>query len=92
MSIKRLNPPIPVFILEGRGWPTGSALAHAWVDPTGDHQTIWRVCLDINGQWWDVPGKWVRGVHNITQGRNKDGNVSPELNRDGQFGFELGAR
>ena len=55
-----------------RGWPQGAALCYAWVDYCFYSETHWRVCFNNGGAWYDAPGRFVRGVENLSQGRTKD--------------------
>ena len=100
MIITRLDPPLPVYVRadKSHGWPQGSALCYAWVDYCPDSETHWRVCFSNGGAWYDVPGRYVRGVENLSQGRTKasstagandlimwvtmDGNLKAWFNRD----------
>ena len=100
MIITRLDPPIRVYVNLGKpkGWIQKPALCYAWVDYCPDSETHWRVCFSNGGAWYDVPGRYVRGVENLSQGRTKasstagandlimwvtmDGNLKAWFNRD----------
>jgi len=63
--LTQLNPPIPVLT------PQGKALAHVLIDYGAEHDLIWIVFLDSNGQCWSYSNKDIRGQQNITMGRNE---------------------
>lgn len=62
MKMFQLDPPIPVFLIEGppRNWPAGKATCVAWIDYSQEHNTLWKCALDDGGEVWDVPQSHVR--------------------------------
>lgn len=64
----RLNPTIPVEVLE-----KGSGEALAWLDYSSEHDLMWVVGLDRNGEVWCVPNYQVRLLKNYSVGRNLEG-------------------
>jgi hypothetical protein len=62
--IYQLDPPIPVFTDMGAGYCV------AWIDYSQEHDTIWKVCLNATGEFWDLPQSRVRGQTNISMGRH----------------------
>ena len=61
--ILQLSPPIPV------STPKGSGLAHIVIDYGIEHNLIWTVFLDKNGECWSFPNPEIRAQNNITFGR-----------------------
>jgi hypothetical protein len=59
----QLDPPIPVLSPKGKG------LAHALIDYGAEHDLIWIVFQDENGQCWSWGNKEIRGQVNVTMGR-----------------------
>jgi hypothetical protein len=59
----QLDPPIPVLSPKGKG------LAHALIDYGAEHDLIWIVFQDENGQCWSWSNKEIRGQVNVTMGR-----------------------
>lgn len=62
--IQQLNPPIPVNTPKGNG--------EAWlvIDYHPETDIMWVVCLDDTGQVWTFKNQEVRGIKNVTIGRN----------------------
>jgi hypothetical protein len=75
--ILQLDPPIPVFVVEGWGGPGGEADCFAWVDYSQEHFTLWKVAMRVGGAVFDVPQSHVRAQFNISMGRLKAGVTSP---------------
>jgi len=61
--IMQLNPALPVVT------PKGSGLAHIVLDYGVEHNLIWTVFLDSNGECWSFDNKDIRAAKNITMGR-----------------------
>ena len=59
----QLNPPIPVIS------PHGPGLAHAIIDYGPEHDLLWVLFLDKNGECWTFNNKEIRGQTNITMSR-----------------------
>jgi len=59
----QLNPPIPVIT------PKGTGLAMLIVDYGAEHNLMWTVFLDANGECWTYPNHQIRAQKNITMGR-----------------------
>lgn len=59
----QLNPPIPVTT------PKGTGLAHIIIDYGPEHNLMWTVFLDSNGECWTFDNKQIRAQKNITMGR-----------------------
>ena len=63
--LTQLNPPIPVHIVD-----KGNAVApHLVIDYGLEHDLIWVVFLDANGESWAVKNPDVRARWNETAGR-----------------------
>ena len=65
MSFTQLNPSLPVFV-EGKG----NGVAFAVIDYGEEHNLIWVVALDANGEIWCSPNPKVRMRANWTMGRS----------------------
>lgn len=65
----QLNPPIPVTVVAGSGWPTGSGMAIGWIDYSQEHNTLWICAMDDGGEVWTVPQSHVRLQFNVSMGR-----------------------
>ncbi len=61
----QLNPPIPVWTAKGPGF------AYGWLDYSQDHDTLWKVCINSTGEFWDLPQSEVRGIENKSMKRAK---------------------
>lgn len=61
--IIQLNPPLPLETSKGRGW------AHLLIDYSQEHDLLWVVFLNENGECWTLPNSDVRMVNNFTLGR-----------------------
>ena len=59
----RLEPPIPL------DTPRGSGLAAFVIDPGIEHDLIWVVFLDENGECWSFRNREIRAQVNFTMGR-----------------------
>lgn len=59
----QLNPPLPVYT------PRGTGVAHLAIDYGLEHDILWVVALDSDGQFWVVPNSEVRARWNVTAGR-----------------------
>jgi len=59
----QLNPPIPVITPKGKG------LAHVLIDYGPEHDLLWVVFQDENGEYWTFNNKEVRGQVNVTMSR-----------------------
>ena len=64
MSFTQLNPSLPVTV-EGKG----KGVAFAVIDYGEEHNLIWVVALDENGEIWCSPNPKVRMLANWTMGR-----------------------
>lgn len=75
-NLIQLNPPIPVKVVpkEGNGpaWPTGPGHCFGWLDYTQEHNTLWLIGYDTNGELWWVPQSHVRLQTNISMDRPKE--------------------
>lgn len=49
--------------------PKGPGLAHLVIDYGPEHDLIWVVFLDSNGECWSYPNPQVRAQKNVTMGR-----------------------
>lgn len=63
MNFTQLNPQIPLKTDKGNGQAIGV------IDYSEEHDLIWVVILDENGEIWCVPNAKVRGFPNYTMGR-----------------------
>jgi hypothetical protein len=61
--IIQLNPPLPLDTPKGRGW------AHLLIDYSQEHDLLWVVFLNENGECWTLPNSDVRMVNNFSLGR-----------------------
>lgn len=52
--ILQLNPPLPLKTEKGTGW------AHFLIDYGQEHDLLWVVFLDANGECWATPNSQVR--------------------------------
>ena len=59
----QLNTPIPVITPKGKG------LAHVLIDYGPEHDLLWVVFQDENGECWTFNNKEVRGQVNVTMSR-----------------------
>jgi hypothetical protein len=62
-GVIQLNPPIPL------DTPFGSGLATFLIDQGIEHDLIWVVFLDENGECWSFRNREIRAQKNITMGR-----------------------
>jgi hypothetical protein len=60
----QLNPTIPVWV-EGRG--NGHAIG--WMDYSQEHQLMWIIAMDDNGEIWTISNPKVRLYKNISMER-----------------------
>ncbi|HEY8750449.1 MAG TPA: hypothetical protein VIM11_20865 [Tepidisphaeraceae bacterium] len=67
----QLNPPLIRVIVGGPGWrgPIGKGVANLLEPGHRDDDIVWIIDLDVNGQTWCVPNRYVRAPANITYGR-----------------------
>ncbi len=61
--ILQLNPTIPL------NTPNGPGLAHFVIDHGVEHDLLWVVFLDSNGECWTFSNKVITATKNITMGR-----------------------
>ncbi len=61
--ITQLNPPIPVRTPHGKG------MAHIVIDYSVEHDLLWVVFQDDDGQCWSWRNQDIRAQSNITIGR-----------------------
>lgn len=66
MSFTQLEPALPVTV-EGKG----SGYAFAVIDYGQEHNLIWVVALNANGEIWCSPNPKVRMCANWTMGRSR---------------------
>jgi hypothetical protein len=66
MSFQQLNPSLPVTV-EGKG----NGNAFAVIDYGEEHNLIWVVAIDANGEIWCSPNPKVRMRANWTMGRDQ---------------------
>ena len=59
----QLDPPLPLDTSKGRGW------AHALIDYSQEHDLLWVVFLNENGECWTLPNSEIRMVNNLSLGR-----------------------
>ena len=60
----QLNPPLPVMTPKGRG------LAWFLIDYGVEHNLMYSVALDENGEVWTFQNTEIRAIKNLTMGRN----------------------
>jgi hypothetical protein len=63
--ILQLNPTIPLWTDKGAGH------AILVIDYSQEHPLVFVVIDDKTGEVWCVPNNKVRGIENVTMGRNK---------------------
>lgn len=63
MTILQLDPPVPL------DTPRGPGIAHFLIDYGAEHNLMWTVFLDANGECWTFPNPEIRAQKNITMGR-----------------------
>ena len=61
--IQQLNPPLPLETPKGRGW------AHLLIDYSQEHDLLWVVFLNENGECWSFSNSEIRMVNNLSLGR-----------------------
>jgi len=61
--ILQLDPPLPLETPKGRGW------AHLLLDYSQEHDLLWVVFLNENGECWTFPNAEIRMVNNFSLGR-----------------------
>jgi hypothetical protein len=66
----RINPPIPVVVVDEAHGGTGQA--HFVIDYGVETDLIWVVAMDKGGQVWSVENPKIRFFTNWTLGRTKD--------------------
>lgn len=71
----QLDPPIPV------DTPKGSGLAHVLIDYGPEHNLLWVVFLDDNGQCWTYDNTKITAQKNITMGRTFAVNAAGAVDR-----------
>lgn len=62
--IHQLNPTIPLETPKGRGF------AHFLIDYSQEHDLLWVVFLDSDGECWTFKNSEIRIQKNISLGRN----------------------
>lgn len=67
MIMRQLNPPIPLFVV-GKGL----GLAIIFRDYGPDYDDLWTVIDDKTGEIWTWKNSQVRGVDNVTMGRESE--------------------
>lgn len=71
MTIKQLNPPLPLKT------PRGDGLAHFLIDYGPDYDLMWTVFLDQSGECWTFPNPQIRAVKNETLNRHVISDIAP---------------
>jgi len=61
----QLNPPVPVIT------PHGTGLAHVLIDYGAEHDLLWIVFQDKDGECWTWNNKEIRAQVNVTMGRKE---------------------
>ena len=61
--ILQLSPVLPLETPKGTGW------AHFLIDYSQEHNLLWVVFLEENGECWTFPNSEIRMVHNLSLGR-----------------------
>ena len=64
--ILQLNPPLPLKTRKGTGW------AHFVIDYSQEHNLLWVVFLDANGECWTEENKHITIAANWSLGRVGD--------------------
>ena len=62
--ILQLNPALPLETPKGKGW------AHFLIDYSQEHDLLWVVFLDANGECWTFPNPQIKITTNFSIGRN----------------------
>jgi len=63
IMVTQLNPTIPLITPKGKGF------AHLVIDYSQEHDLMWVVFLDKNGECWTFGNKEVKIIDNLTAGR-----------------------
>jgi hypothetical protein len=63
--LTQLNPTIPLITPKGKGF------AHLVIDYSQEHDLMWVVFLDENGECWTFKNSEVRMIDNFSLGRKK---------------------
>jgi hypothetical protein len=71
--ILQLNPSIPVRVVKSDDFPNGTGECVGWIDYGPEHDLLWMVIFDETGESWQVPNHLVRGIKNVSIGRNLRG-------------------
>lgn len=67
----QLNPPIPV-VASGRNGLFQTGMAIGWIDYSQEHNLLWVVAYDNDGEIWIEKNPNVRLRQNITMERGSD--------------------
>lgn len=59
----QLNPALPLETPKGKGW------GHFLIDYSQEHNLLWVIFLEENGECWTFPNSEVRMVPNLSLGR-----------------------
>ncbi len=59
----QLNPPLPIMT------PKGCGMCHFLIDYGMDFDLIWVAFIASTGECWSFPNPKIRGINNITLGR-----------------------
>jgi hypothetical protein len=71
IASQQIDPMIPFDTPKGRGF------AFWRTDYGQEHDTLYSIIISKTGEVWDIPQPQVRGVKNISMGRDlKDGDVN----------------
>lgn len=65
MSFTRLEPPIPLHVMD-----RGDGLAFGVIDYGAEHNLLWVTALDATGEIWCAPNPQVRMQKNWSMGRD----------------------
>lgn len=68
--IIQLNPSIPLEVVDTPNFPKGSGEAIALIDYSKEDDLLWVIIMDSSGEIWTVPNQFVRGIGNVSIGRN----------------------
>lgn len=52
--------------------PKGEGICHFLIDPGLENDLIWVVLITTSREWWSFSNLDVRGVRNVTLGRDRD--------------------
>jgi len=68
--ITQLTPSIPLEVVHTEDFPCGPGEAVAVIDYSKEDDLLWVIIMDSSGEIWTVPNQFVRGIRNVSIGRD----------------------